>query len=176
MYIFTVWNIYLLKCIFWSQTGREDDKISLHLTCACMKHDCMTRIPPLGLDYDSATNNWSSASECRSAAAHPSSSYCLRQPNDANSLENEQLCVLIDHTTSSTRLLLCVASSRVHQEFAHTGAARVPCVLCKVTSSEFGICRTDNQSEVLLQLSVSSEQGRHGVTNHFGMVGKNTTI
>lgn len=41
---------------------------------------------------------------CKNNASHPHSGCCLRQRNDTSGEENEQLCVLIDHRTSSTQL------------------------------------------------------------------------
>lgn len=152
----------------------KDDKLCLNIslffkvkTALYIKYNFRISISkdrsPINTLYcDLVTNNRSSENKCNSTAPHPSSSYCLRQWNDTNSLENEQLCVLIDHTTSSTQLVLCVASSHVHQKFAHTTTAREGCFL-QGHKYWVGICRTDNQSIWSAALTFW-----HEVTNYFG--------
>lgn len=76
---------------------------------------------------------------CMNDASHPSGSHCLRQRNDTNSWQKEQLCVLIDHTTSSTQLvlsyqdvlslLMCIKSLPPTKQLERG-------VLCKVTSTD----------------------------------------
>lgn len=76
---------------------------------------------------------------CMNDASHPSGSHCLRQWNDTNSWQKEQLCVLIDHTTSSTQLvlsyqdvlslLMCIKSLPPTKQLERG-------VLCKVTSTD----------------------------------------
>lgn len=63
--------------------------------------------PINALDGVLGTEGWRGAKTlCRNNASNPNSSYCLRRRTDINSWENEQLCVLIDHRTSSTQLVL----------------------------------------------------------------------
>lgn len=76
---------------------------------------------------------------CMNDASHPGASHCLRLRNDTNSWQKEQLCVLIDHTTSSTQLvlsyqdvlslLMCIKSLPPTKQLERG-------VLCKVTSTD----------------------------------------
>lgn len=76
------------------------------------------------------------------------SSYCLRRRNDTNSWEDEQLRVLIDHTTSSTQLVLSdqdVVSLPVFIKSLLPPKQLEKDVLTKVTSTDFSIYRIDNR-------------------------------